>query len=399
MDFEKVITKKVRERVVPMTKGWVPVPNSQNEDVDPRKVFPPREDIVLLNRGEVGFVSPDHVREAAKKAIDEGRTGYGYLRDLRVAITEKLKRDNNIEADPDKEILVSSGCHAIIAQVFEAIVEPGDEVIMGTPDLYYHPNTFARGGTSVFVPLREERDYHLDPDEVEAAITPQTKIIGLTTPDGPVGAVHRKEDLEKIAEMAIKHDLLVISDEIYEKINFDQVPHFSIASLPGMRERTITINGFSKGYAMTGWRIGYAVIPESFILGVQAVTSLHTIRLNTISQYAAVAAYRGPQDVVADMVAEYKRRMTILVDGINAIDGLRCKFPDGTYYAWVNSSDTGLSAEDVARHCLESEKVMFSAGVSFPGGGGKNHHRVSASLPEETIREGLERLGRAVGSL
>lgn len=396
MDFETAIPEHIREVLIPNVLGWIPTPTPGTFSF----LMSQLDDVIPLSKGDVGFVSSDHVREAAKRAIDEGHTGYTYVRDLRVAISEKLKRDNGVEADPDTEIIVSSGCHAIIAQVFRALVGPGDEVVMGSPDLYYRNNTIVRGGRPIYVPLRADRRFHLDPAEVEEAITPNTKIIAITSPDGPTGAVHRQEDLEKIAEIALENDLLIVSDEIYEKVNYGRVDHFSIASLPGMRERTITINGFSKGYAMTGWRVGYAVVPEEFMLAVQAVNALYTIRLNSIAQYAAIAAYRGPQDDVNQRVAEYERKMKILHEGINAIEGLSMHFPDGTYYGWVDISSFDMGAEDFAKHCLFTERVHVSPGpVSFYGPGAVHYVRTSCSPTEEQIREGLERLSRAVERL
>ncbi|MBI4446284.1 MAG: aminotransferase class I/II-fold pyridoxal phosphate-dependent enzyme [Acidobacteria bacterium] len=397
MEFEKAVPERVRELLIPNVRRWISysnaVPGSLSDLVSRLK------DVVQLSEGDVGFVAADHVRAAAKQAIDAGETHYLNLRPLRVAIAEKLKRDNGIVADPDSELIVSSGCHAIIAQVFAAFVGPGDEVVMGTPDTYYQANTVAWGGTPVFVPLREEHRFHLDPNEVKAAITSRTKIIAITTPDGPTGAVHRREDLEAISELAIKHDLLVVSDEIYEKINFGIIPHFSIGSLPGMHERTITINGLSKGYAMTGWRVGYGMVPSHLMLAVRATNALNTIRLDSIAQHAALAALCGPQDSVYKNVAEYKRKMNILVDGINAIDGLHCQFPDGTYYCWVNIADLGLDPESFAKHCLLSERVYVSPGTGSFGSGGKHYVRTSCSAPEETIQEGLRRLRRAVERL
>ncbi len=356
------------------------------------------DDVLELGYGDVGFVTPEHIRDAAVKAIDEGRTKYTYLRELREAIAEKLDRDNGIGADPEEEIIVSAGCHAILFQLFSAFVGPGDEVILGTPGSYYYGNTMFQGGTPVQVPLREDRDFRMDPAEIEAAVGDRTKFIALTTPDGPVGAVHLREDLERIAELARQHDLLVISDEIYEKLNYGRTPHFSIASLPGMRERTITVNGFSKAYAMTGWRVGYAVVPKHLFPALQQVNALNTIWLNTPAQYAALAAYTGPQKVVSEMVEEYRRRMTILVDGINAIDGLHCKFPDATYYGWVNISPFGLSSEEFATHLLLSERTLVQPGTVF-GPGGEGYIRTSCSAPEENIREGLGRLEAAVNRL
>ncbi len=355
-------------------------------------------DVLQLGYGDVGFVTPAHIRQAAKDAIDAGHTRYDYLKELREAIAAKLWRDNQIEADPEREIIVSAGCHAILFQLFAAFIGPGDEVIVGSPGSYYYGNTMFQGGTPVEVQLREARRFRMDPDEIAAAITSRTKIIALTTPDGPVGAVHLRTDLERIAELAQRHDLLVISDEIYEKINYGTAPHFSIAALPGMRDRTITVNGFSKGYAMTGWRAGYAVVPAHLMSAMGMVNALNTIWLNTEAQYAAVAAYCGPQEPVAEMVAEYRRRMTVLVEEINSIGGLHCLFPDATYYAWVNITALGLSAEDFGRHLLFSERVLVQPGTVF-GQGGEGYIRTSCSAPEAEMREGLRRLRRAVERL
>lgn len=385
MDYENAVPKHIRE--------WIPTRRNTLAQLASKM-----DNVVMLGYGDIGFVTPEHIREAAKQAIDEGHTRYDYLPGLRQAIADKLKRDNGFEADPNTEIIVSSGCHAILYQIFAAFVEPGDEIIMGSPGSYYYGNTLFQGGTPVEVRLHESRRFRMDPTEIAEAITAQTKFIALTTPDGPVGAVHLREDLEKVAELAQEYDLLVISDEIYEKINYGQTPHFSIASLPGMRERTFTVNGFSKGYAMTGWRVGYAVVPAHLMGAMKMVNALNTIWLNTIAQYAALAAYRGPQEPVDRMVAEYKRRMTILVDGINAIDGMYCLFPDGAYYGWPNISSYGLSSEDFAKHLLFSEHILVQPGTIF-GKGGEGYIRVSCSEPEEEMREGLQRLKRAVRRL
>jgi aminotransferase len=395
MDFEKAVPENVRKKLIPNVVGWIPLPTPGTL----AHLAAGLPDVVPLSKGDVGFSTPEHIREAAKRAIDTGQTGYTYLRELRVAITEKLARDNGISAGPDDEIVVSDGCHAILAQVFGALVGPGDEVVMGSPDLYFHNHTLVRGGTPIFVNVHEARGFHLDPDVVATVITPRTKVIALTTPDGPVGAVHTRADLEKIAALAQAHDLLVIADEIYEKINYDTVPHFSIASLPGMRERTITINGFSKGYAMTGWRVGYAVVPAHLILAVRAVNALHTIQLNFAGQYAAIEAVRGPQDFIARNVAEYQRKMRLLAAGINGIDGLSMSFPEATYYGWVNISALGVEPHDFARHCLLAQRVSVLPGTNFWGEGGRDYIRVSCSAPEDTLREGLRRLEMAVRSL
>ena len=385
MDFETAVSKRVLD--------WLPT-----RERSMGRLLANAERIIHLGQGDVGFVTPDHVREAAKRAIDEGKTGYTNLRDLRVAIADKLRADNGIEADPDHEIVVSSGCHTILFQLFATFVGPGDEVIMGTPGSYYLGNTLFQGGTPIEIPLREERAFRLDPDEIAAAITPRTKFIALTTPDGPVGAVQQRQDLEKIAALAQEHDLLVISDEIYEKINHDRTPHFSIAALPGMHERTITVNGFSKGYAMTGWRVGYAVVPRHLFSAMSKVNALNTIWLNAPAQYAALEALRGSQEPIEAMNAEYTRRMKILVDGLNSIEGISCLFPDATYYAFPNIMSFGVSSEEFAEHLFLTESVLVQAGTVF-GSGGEGYIRTSCSAPEEEFCAGLEGLARAVRRL
>jgi aminotransferase len=354
--------------------------------------------VIRLGQGDVVFVTPEHVREAAKRAIDQGHTGYEYVRELRVAIADKLRQDNGIQADPDQEIILSDGCHAVLFQVFNALVEPGDEVILSSPGAYYEKNTLYAGGTPVEVRLTAADGFRLDPEAVAAAITPRTKIIGLTTPGAPYGTVIPRLDLERIAELAMKHDLLVVSDEIYEKINHGQAPHFSIASLPGMRERTITVNGFSKGYAMTGWRVGYAVVPSHLMPAVAHVNALNTIWLNTPAQYAALAALRGPQEPFAANHREYTRKMRLLVEGLNAIPGIECRMPDGTYYCFPSHGVTGIKSTEFTRYLMLAEGVLVQAGTIF-GRGGEGHFRCSCSEPDEELRAGLAGLAQAVERL
>lgn len=359
------------------------------------------EDVIQLNRGHTGFVTPEYIREAAKRAIDDGHTHYEDVLPLREAIAEKLETENGIRVDPVRELVIGAGAHLILYDIMQTYVGPGDEVIVprpGSPTYFYY-NTVLNGGTPRFVQLRPERKFKLDPNDVAAMITPRTKVIGLTTPDTPAGAVQERDDLERIAELAIRHDLLVFSDELYEKINFGQTPHFSIGSLPGMQERTITVNGFSKCYAMTGWRVGYAAGDQALIKSVQAVHATNCIWLNTPAQYAALAALRGPKELLHEMVAEYKRRMGILIDGLNAIDGIECHMPEGGYYGWPNVSQFGLSSFDFAKFVLENGRVMVGPGQTFGPQEGEGYLRVSCSPTEDEIREGLRRLAKACTQL
>lgn len=391
MNFETAVPARVR--------NWLPSKVSKTVRTGGMSALVAQaEQVFHLGQGDVGFVTPSHVREAAIKAIEAGETRYKLLPELKEAIAQKLQTDNGITVAPKKGLLLSDGAHAVLFQIMATLVGPGDEVIMTTPGAYYEKNTIFQGGTPVTIVLKPEDNFRLDPAAIEAAITPRTKIIGLTIPNAPTGVILSQRDVEQIAEIALRHDLLVISDEIYEKINFGNRPHVSIASLPGMAERTITVNGFSKGYAMTGWRVGYAAIPEWLFPAVDRVNALNTIWLNTPAQYAALAALTGPQEPFQEMVAEYKRRMRLVVDGLNAIDGVRCFFPDGTYYSVADIRSFGFTSEQFAGHLFLTEQVLVQAGTIF-GSGGEGLIRVSCSAPEAEILASIERFRRSVERL
>ncbi len=349
---------------------------------------------IELNRGHTGFVTPDHIREAAHTAIRDGHTHYEDLLALREALAAKLSDENDIHVDPVQEIVVGAGSHLVLFDIMKTFIDPGDEVILGRPGspTYFYYNSLINGGTPIFVPLKKERRYKIDPDDIAAAITPRTKIIGLTNPDTPSGAVADRADLERIAELAIKHDLLVISDEIYEKLIFGTAPHISIASLPGMHERTITVNGFSKCYAMTGWRVGYAAGPRALIKPLQDVFLTNCIWLNTPAQYAALAALTGPQEPLDEMKAEYERRMHILLDGIHQIEGFSCFEPEGGYYVWPDISAFGLHSTEFANKVMDYGQVRVGPGLVFGPVTGEHNLRLSFSETEDNIREGLRRL-------
>ncbi len=350
-----------------------------------------------LNRGHTGFVTPDHIREAAQAAIRDGHTHYEDLIPLREAIAAKLARDNDVQVDPLREVVVGGGSHLVLFDVMRTFVGPGDEVVFGRPGspTYFYYNTIINGGTPVFVPLKAERRFKIDPDDIAAAITPRTKVIGITTPDTPAGAISELNDLERIAALAIEHDLLVVSDEIYEKLIFGDTPHTSIASLPGMRERTITVNGFSKCYAMTGWRVGYAAGPQALMEPLRDVFLTNCIWLNTPAQYAALAALTGTQQPLEDMKSEYRRRMEILVEGVNAIDGITCQKPEGGYYLWPDVSGFGLHSTEFARKVMEYGDVRVGPGEGFGPMAGEDNLRLSFSESEENLREGIRRLSLA----
>jgi aspartate/methionine/tyrosine aminotransferase len=354
--------------------------------------------LLNIGSGDPGFVTPEHVREAAKAAIDAGRTHYERNPDLRAAIAVKLERDHAIRVDPEGGLVVTPGAHLALYDVFRAWVEAGDEVVMADPGSYYYANTVANGGVAVRVPLRPERGFRLDPDEVAAAVTPRTKVLAITNPEAPAASVHARRDLERLADVAIRHDLLVVSDELYEAITFDGVEHVSIASLPGMAERTITVNGLSKAWAMTGWRVGYAAGDARLMAPVRAVNHLNCISLNTIAQVAAHAALTGPQGFLAEARETYRRRRDRVVERVRSIDGLACAVPEGSYYVWVDMRALHVSDVRFARWCALRHGITFNPGSVF-GPAGEGFIRLSCSPSEAVLESGLDALAAAVAEV
>ncbi len=351
--------------------------------------------LLNIGSGDPGFVTPMHVREAAKRAIDAGKTHYERNGDLRRAIVAKLARDHGLVIDPVDGLVVTPGAHLALYDVFRAWIEPGDEVLVGDPGSYYDANVRANGGVPVPVPLRPERRFKLDPDDVAARITARTKMLAITNPEAPAASVHDRGDLERLADLAIRHDLLVVSDELYEGITFEIGAITSIGSLPGMAERTLTVNGLSKAWAMTGWRVGYVAGDPRVIEPVRAINHLNCISLNSIAQFAALEALTGPQDFLDEARANYRRRRDLVVERVNDIDGLSCFVPEGTYYVWVDARDLGASDVRFHRWCVANAGITFNPGSVF-GPGGAGFLRLSCSPGEEVLEPGLDRLARAV---
>jgi len=369
----------------------------------PAKEVEGEEGVIVMCSGDPDFDTPEHIKEAAKKAIDEGFTHYaGYpagLPELLEAIAEKLSRDNDIDVDPKKEILTVAGGHAGIVIAMETIINSGDEVII--PDPHFYPISRAvkyAGGIPVFVKVRDERHYRPDPVDIEEKITDKTKAIVLVSPHNPTGSVLTKEDLEAMSEIAKKHDLTVFSDEVYEAFVFDGRKHFSIASFPGMKERTITLNGLIKTYAQTGWRVAYLVADERYISYMKKLHAQWTVCINTIAQKAAVAALTGPQDFPQKMCDEYEIRRNIMVEEFNKMPNISCIKPWGTYYVYPKISGTSMSSLEFAKYIAREAKVIFQPGSGF-GDGGEGYLRTATTLPREKLKEGLERVKSAVEKL
>jgi aspartate/methionine/tyrosine aminotransferase len=357
--------------------------------------------MIHLQIGEPDFDTPKHVREAAKRALDEGATHYAPfpgIPELRQAIAADVTKRKGFAADPS-QVFVTVGGKGVMLYAILGLIDPGDEVIVPDPGYpIYESLTRFVGATPVPIPIRMEHDFRLDVDELAGLITPRTRLLIINSPANPTGGVLNRGDLQRIAELAREHDLWVMTDEIYGRILYDGEEHVSIASLPGMPERTIVLDGFSKTFAMTGWRLGYAVVPES-LKEVYGELVINTISCApTFAQVGAVQALVGPQDDVEAMVVEFKARRDLVVNGLNEIEGIRCATPLGAFYAFPDISGTGLTGAEFAERLLVDHDVCVLAGTAF-GGVGTDHIRISYANSRENLSEALARIGRFVAGL
>ena len=353
--------------------------------------------VIFLETGRPDFDTPAHIKDAAKQALDAGdvhyTSNYGTPA-LRAAIADKLRCDNGLSYDPETEILVSVGAAEAILAAFLALAGPGDEVLYPEPGwVNYAAAARLAGAVPVPVPLREASGFQMDPDEVRRRLTPRTRLLVVVSPHNPTGAVQSPESLRALAELAVRHDLVVVSDEIYEKILYDDLIHVSLASFPGLRERTITVNGFSKAYSMTGWRLGYAAAPPPFIQAMNRVHQYNVSCACPFAQAGAVAALRGPQDCVAAMVREFRRRRDLVVPALNDIPGLACLRPGGAFYVWLNIQGRRMTSEDFALRLLETAYVSLVPGPVF-GESGQGYVRLSYANSYERLAEALDRVRR-----
>ena len=351
--------------------------------------------IIHLELGEPDFHPAAPVVDALRAAVREGRDRYVATRGippLRLAIAEYLKRTRRLDVAAE-QVLVAPGCKMALALSMMALIEPGDEVLYPDPSFPIYPS-FTRGLGAIAVPyaLREENKFQPDVAEIAAKITPKTRMLIFNSPNNPTGTVFTDAVIVQIAELAKKHDLWVIADEIYARIVFNG-EYKSIWALPGMAERTVIIDGFSKSFAMTGWRLGYAVAQK------HVIDALDMLVLNTFtctaefSQVAAIEALRDSTNAVPAMVEEYRKRRDLFVEKLNRIPGFRCQSPDGAFYAWVNIEETGIPAEQVQRVLLEEAGVAGIAGAAF-GAEGKNYLRFSLVSATHLLEDALERIQR-----
>lgn len=352
------------------------------------------DDVISLSIGEPDFQTPWHIRDEGIKTLEKGKTWYspnrGFMQ-LREEISKYYSRRYNISYDPSKQTLVTVGGSEAIDLAFRTLVQEGDEVIIPEPSFVcYEPLTVMTGGKPVIINTKNEDKFRLKAKDLEAAITPKTKLVVLPYPNNPTGAIMEKQDLEEIAKVVIKHDLLVLSDEIYSELTYGKNSHISIASLENMYERTIVINGFSKSYAMTGWRLGYALGPAPIIGQMTKLHQYGIMSAPTTAQYAAVEALRNGDGDVEKMRDEYDMRRRLVVDGFNEM-GLTCFEPLGAFYVFPCIKSTGLTSEEFCTSLIMKKHVAVVPGTAF-GECGEGFVRVSYSYSLNHLKIALERI-------
>ncbi|MEA5512007.1 pyridoxal phosphate-dependent aminotransferase [Crocosphaera sp. UHCC 0190] len=354
-------------------------------------------DVCSFSAGEPDFDTPQHIKDAAKLALDSGKTKYGAASGepkLREAIAKKLRNDNNLNYGPENVIVSNGGKHSLF-NLMLALIETGDEVIIPAPYWLSYPEMVKlAAGTPVIVETTAETEYKITPQQLREAITPNTKLFVLNSPSNPTGTVYTPDEIKALAEVIIDHDLLVVSDEIYEKILYDGAEHISIGALgEEIFKRTIISNGFAKSYSMTGWRVGYLAGPTELIKATSIIQSHSTSNVCTFAQYGAIAALEDSQDCVQEMLTAFTQRRRVMVDRIQAMSKLSCSTPMGAFYVFVDISQTGMKSLEFSDALLEAEKVAVIPGIAF---GADDCIRLSYATDLGTIEKGMARLEKFV---
>jgi len=363
-------------------------------------MFPARNipNLISLGLGEPDFSPPPHVSEAAKQALDEGKTHYTPttgIPELLEALAKKAKKDYGLTYDPSTEILITVGGTQAIFLALQALINPGDDVLVPDPGFVcYKPSVHLAGGTPISIPLLERDGFLIAEDAVISHITKNSRMILINSPNNPTGSVLSYADLSNLTKVARERDLLVISDEVYEKITYDDVRHYCVASFPDMRERTIVVGSFSKTYAMTGFRVGYAYGPQRLIAPMMLTHQFNVACVGGLVQYAALAALNGSQDFVQKMVAEFDRRRKLVFSRLKEIEGFRCNLPEGAFYVFANIKGFGTSSEKFAEYLLNSARVITVPGSAF-GRRGEGYLRLSYATAYDQLEEALNRMEKA----
>ncbi|MDH6098658.1 pyridoxal phosphate-dependent aminotransferase [Anabaenopsis sp. FSS-46] len=357
-------------------------------------------DVCSFSAGEPDFDTPAHIKAAAAKALDSGKTKYGPAAGepkLREAIAQKLKTDNGLNYQSENVIVTNGGKHSLF-NLMLALINPGDEVIFGAPYWLSYPEMVTlTGGKSVILTTDATTDYKVTPEQLRQAITPKTKLFILNSPSNPTGMVYTPDEIKALAQVIVDADIYVVSDEIYEKILYDGAEHISIGSLgEKIFERTLISNGFAKAYSMTGWRLGYLAGPVEIIRSAISIQGHSTSNVCTFAQYGAIAALENSQDCVESMRQAFAQRRQVMLDRLNAIPGLSCSKPDGAFYLFPDISKTGLNSLEFCNALLETQQVAVIPGIAF---GADQNIRLSYATDMDTIQKGMDRLEKFVSSL
>ena len=360
------------------------------------------EKIIHLNIGRPDFDTPKNIKEAAKKALDEGKVHYASnygIPELRDAIAQKTEQENNIVYDPAGEIVVTVGANEGVLLAMMGLLNPGDEVLIPDPVwLHYFYCAQMAGAVPISVPTREENEFVPSIEDFKALLTEKTKMIVLTSPNNPTGAVASAEALDALAQLAKEKDLFVISDEIYESMVYDGNRHISIAGLPGMKERTIIVNGFSKKYSMTGWRLGWICSDKVLMSAMIRIHQYTTVCATTFAQYGAAEALTGPQDGINRMITEFDRRRGFVYDALKEMPGIKVLRPKGAFYIFPNITGTGKTSEEITGYLLDEAKIAVVPGSVF-GNYGEGYIRISYANSYENLEIAMSNMNDALRRL
>jgi aspartate/methionine/tyrosine aminotransferase len=360
------------------------------------------EKIIHLEIGRPDFDTPAHIKETAKRALDEGRVHYSSnygIPELRAAIAKKLKKDNGLTYDPESEIVVTVGANEAVFMTMMALLNPGDEVLIPDPCwLHYFYCARLAGATPISVPTLMENGFFPTIDELRSRLTPRTRMVVINTPNNPTGSVYSRGLLEELAELARERDLFVLSDEIYEKMVYDGSRHVSVGSFPGMRERTVTINGFSKIYAMDGWRLGYLAADRQWMSALIRIHQYTTVCATSFAQWGAVAALEGPQAEAEKMVKEFDRRRNLVDGALKEMPGIRGSKPMGAFYIFPNIRDLGMTPLALTEYLLDHAGIAVVPGTAL-GDYGDDFIRISYANSYENLEEAMARMKKALKKL
>ena len=359
------------------------------------------DDVIIMGRGDPDFDTPEHIVSAAKEAMIHHHADYAPpqgLLALRQAIAERVKRVNGIDVDPETEVVVTNGGQEALFLMVLAVIAPGDEMIVPEPNYNTYADSLAfAGGLKVDVPTYPDTDFRADPQAVRQAVTDKTRALLLVSPNNPAANVIAPDDMQAMLNIAQEHDLMILADDIYDLFVYDDFQHVSPASLPGGKERTLTLNALSKAYSMTGWRLGWIVGPADLMARVTELKAAVSGGTSIISQYAGIAALTGPQEPVAMMAAAYRRRRRLVLDALDAM-GMEYGMPQGGQFVFADIGFTGMDSAEVAQRMLTEQHVLAYPGAAFSKDR-KNYLRMTFLQPEDKLKEGLERMKTAMQNM